>query len=387
MTLVLKASRAVGLSLMINQENINSEISLSELFRLIRKRLTRILAFTAIVTTLVSIYTLFQPKIYRAEAKLLTAENATSSSILSVLGQAFSPTSSLKSQQQRLETLLSSRTFAERVVRRFDLMRKLFSDLWNDKEGQWHVKNPSQIPKVEDAASLLSGMMDVTNNMDGTLGLAVEGTDPKLVSDLVNQIVDELDHFIDDHELIKEKRNRLFVGQQLMSYRREYFVISKSLTKYYEHVSPSTPKVDVEISIDPPLLENEQLPKYNYVNHAALSQEILAVEEKKKEIDKKLKDSIVEDIPQHIHMEYLALQRNIVGELIRMLSQNYELALIEENRQEFSFLVLDEARPPTDIYKPRLKRIIYFTFIAAFIIAVFVSVLVEYLQIDVRRNP
>ena len=79
----------------------------------------------------------------------------------------------------------------------------------------------------------------------------------------------------------------------------------------------------------------------------------------------------VQDVPQQVYLQYLTLRQELLGRMNALLTQQYEMAKIEESKEDLSFQVIDWARVPLRKDRPKRAQIVA----SAFILSAFISVL------------
>jgi uncharacterized protein involved in exopolysaccharide biosynthesis len=79
---------------------------------------------------------------------------------------------------------------------------------------------------------------------------------------------------------------------------------------------------------------------------------------------------IVRDVPQQVYLQYLTVRQELMTRMNALLSQQYEMAKIEESKEDLSFQVIDWARVPIKKFKPKRAQIV----IAAFVLSGFLGV-------------
>ena len=141
------------------------------------------------------------PKYYKSETMVLCiapeAGGLSGALSASPLAGALGSIGGLTTPADKILVYLKSRTVAEMVIRRFDLMRIFNESKWDAAKGAW--KNPEKPPFREDAVKKLN--KDVTSfkkSKEGTITITVEWKDPKLAADMANYYVVALAEFMKD---------------------------------------------------------------------------------------------------------------------------------------------------------------------------------------------
>jgi len=103
----------------------------------------------------------------------------------------------LTTPADKILVFMKSRTIADMVIKKFDLVHVFNKDKWDAKTGSW--KNPDKPPLLEDAVKKLG--KEVTSfkkSREGTVAITVEWKDPKLAADLANYYIVALAEFMKD---------------------------------------------------------------------------------------------------------------------------------------------------------------------------------------------
>lgn len=320
------------------------------------------------------------PKTYLSEAKLLTQGSTSPSAGLSALlgggilgGSGFNPLA--PSPSNRLVALLQSRSLAERIIRRHDLLPQLHPDLWDPVKKDWKTLVLGERPTVELSAFTLMEMLKVEDNMRfGTIYLSVESRDAQLSFDLLNYYITEIKLYINENDFDEAKRSRIFIAKRLTQNRKDFIEAGKALTEYYEtnRISAATAKLDVNIGIDSAMLQTDQT--------------IDDLEDQEKQLEEAKVSTHIEAVPQKIYWEYLAAHREILAKLNAVLTQQYELAKIEEAKESISFQIIETPLIPLKKYKPSRTNIVLSTFVGSVLAAIFLAYFCEFAGASLRQH-
>ena len=114
------------------------------------------------------------------------------------LAEAFTGSlSGLSSPADKILVFLKSRTVAEMVIKRFDLLRVFNANKWNSDKGVW--KDPSKPPLLEDAVKILEKTVTSFKiGKEGSITIIVEWKDPKLAANMANYYIVALAEFMKD---------------------------------------------------------------------------------------------------------------------------------------------------------------------------------------------
>lgn len=181
------------------RDNTTAPTDYGDIF-LRRKKMIIIVCVVSVLATMIA--SLLLPKYYKSEAVILAIapESGGLGAALSASPLAGALTGSiggLSTPADRLLVFLKSRTIAEMVVTRFDLLRVFNQDKWDVEKGAW--KNPRKPPLMEDAVKKLSKKMTwFKKGREGSIAITVEWKDPTLAADIANYYVAALAEFMKD---------------------------------------------------------------------------------------------------------------------------------------------------------------------------------------------
>lgn len=324
-------------------------------------RQRKVVALIVGVTTLASIIlSLVMPKAYQGQA-----------TILPVRGQAAGPSSLMATSQllglgggvlalekespsSRLIVILQSRTLAERVIERhglLDLLRaagnRTDSDLSRVVEG---LRRRVEIG--EDKKSHL-------------ISIRVTMSNPELAANIANYYVLELVNYINENTLTAAKGNRIFVEHQMERNKRELLESGKDLASFYgsNRISNVVPTVDVNVSSEDEAKGLDETAETNI-----------------------RRSKLVQDVPQQVYLQYLLTRRELVNQLNILLSQQYEMAKIEEAKEGLDFQVIDWASVPLNRFKPKRRQIVLVSLIASVFLSLFFVLFREHLRGTTRGS-
>lgn len=186
----------------MTEEMHESELTLLDYGKILWRRKIMLIILCALSVVITMVVSLLLPKYYKSEAMILAVAPeagglgaALSSSPLA--GALTGSLGGLSSPADRILVFLKSRTVAEMVVKRFDLLRVFNADKWDAAKGAW--KDPAKPPLMEDAVKKLrKNVTSFKKSKEGTITITVEWKDPKLAAHLANYYVAALAEFMKD---------------------------------------------------------------------------------------------------------------------------------------------------------------------------------------------
>jgi uncharacterized protein involved in exopolysaccharide biosynthesis len=367
------------------QVSNTEEINIFDYYRVLKRHKKMIACILGVVSVLAVITSLLWPKTYTAEAVIMPV--STSGGGISPLASQFSGLASMMGVSlsgadngaQKIVTILNSRTLIENVINSENLMPVLFEDMWDAKQGKWKSDNPEELPNMEAAVRAVRGCVIITlDELSFKITLSSASPDPKLAARVANAYLRELQSFINSNSLTAAKRNRIFIEQQLSDNKRELLESGKELAGLYRggRISSSEANVDVDVGIDEDWRDAHPEP-----DASASSVELQALLNQKSDLDKKIgKARLVEDVPQQVFLTYLMMKRDLLLKVNALLTTQYEMAKIDETKEDLAFEVIDYAVPPVLRSSPKRTQMCILSFVTALFASVLIAFFREYLD-------
>ncbi len=213
-----------------------NEIDLLELWNTIWKGKWFIMGFTLICTLIAVFVTLFVLSVtYKSDIVLQPTETGSQSG-LSALAASLPislPMGSGGDKNVNIVSFLESRTIKQRLIEKYDLLPKFYSDLWDPENNKWQVDDPEDAPTILKAVQKrFKGIYSV--KMDDETGLITISwidEDPEFTKLMLDRTVQELKYFLENEYESDAKRERIFVESQLNASEKEL--------EYWEKQIPS----------------------------------------------------------------------------------------------------------------------------------------------------
>ncbi len=184
------------------QQTPEDEINLADFWTVLWRRKTMIIVLCLASVLATMVVSLQLPKYYKSEAMILAIapESGGLGAALSAspLASAFPGSlGGLTTPADKLLVFLKSRTVAEMVIKRFDLLRVFYESKWDPVKGAW--KDPLEPPLQEEAVKYLGGKVtSFKKSKEGAIAITVEWKDPKLASDMANYYIVALAEIMKD---------------------------------------------------------------------------------------------------------------------------------------------------------------------------------------------
>ncbi|OGQ23351.1 MAG: hypothetical protein A3I05_05285 [Deltaproteobacteria bacterium RIFCSPLOWO2_02_FULL_44_10] len=344
------------------------DINIFEYYRIFRARRNIFFLTVLMLTAIGVVYAYLQPTTYSATAEILPVGGSEAGGLAALAAQVpgFAGIGGAMgggdTSAKTLLAILKSRTLAEQIIRRSHLFQYYFG---NDAQ---------ESPDLMEAAvsMLLRRNTEFSNSLKtGTIIIRAEFKDPALSADVANGYVELLQHSLQNNAFTKAKRNRFFIEERLAQNKRELLETGKRLNEFYQERQVS----NVEASVDVPIGDDNGSP--------VVLAELEKLEKEKGELKQKI--LIIKDIPQQIYLEYVAQQKEIFAKMNILLSQQFEMAKIEEAKEDLAFQIIDPARKPVGRSSPNRKLIFYLSFFASLFMGIFLVFVTEYI-VRVKRG-
>jgi capsular exopolysaccharide synthesis family protein len=395
---------------------VEDEINLRDYWRILVRRRRLILAVTCVAAVAAVIFTLLQPNIYQGKATLLPL-GQTPGGLQGALGELGNllPLASLRQESpaERILAILQSRTLAEDVIHRLDLLPRLFAKEWDAEKQAWQTDDP---PTIHDAVRALNSLVSISSDRKtGVITIAAEHKDPELAASIANQYIDALQRILNDNAFSLAKKNRLFIEAQVQKTRQALTAAEETLRQFEQQHKIIALDAQAEAAVQAlATMEGEIMAKevqLRVLQRAitGASMEVTLLQEELQGLRAQL-TRLQQSTPvsQHavgnnaqitlafpsfeeapeIKLQYVRLQREaqIQNKLFALLMQQLEQAKIEEARDETSFQVLDQAIPPDKKIKPRRTvSVVLATMVGAFL-GIFAAFFRAYLDPTIRTR-
>ncbi len=307
-----------------------------------------------------------------------------------------------KTATDKLVSILNSRTVAETVIEKLDLNKIIFKNKWNERKGAWETDKP---PTLQDTLKILQqDMVRVTNDRKGLIAVSVEYKDPKIASDIANEYMIALQKFLNENAISLAKRNRIFLGKQIETTKTDLKKAEEDLRRFQTEKKLAVLDAQAEGSIKASAELKAQIIARE-VQLGAMREfatranpDVKRIEDEIRELRQQLgrmekggknpkgEESIGAFIPlseaPSVGLEYARLKRDVLiqQKVFELLTQQFELAKIEEAKDDITFQVIDPAIPPEKKIKPKRAMNIALAGVVSLFFGVFLVFFLEYVD-------
>ncbi|MFY9268184.1 MAG: Wzz/FepE/Etk N-terminal domain-containing protein [Candidatus Manganitrophaceae bacterium] len=377
--------------------DFDSDIDLLNLWRVLvkRKKILALMVGMALVTSLVVSFLL--PPAYESTASILPPQQDSSiGSNINMMAPMMAPQISsgagglaggllgLKSPADLWVGILRSQTVRDAMIRRFDL-----SKVYNEKT-------------AEDAREALDDRVKIVKAREEIISITVEDTDPKRAAEMAAAFVEELDRVNKNVTMTSGGRMRSFIEKRLKEANEELLRVEEAVKAFQEkNVAVKlddqskaiigaiggvkgelmAKEVELQTLLSYATLQNPQV--------EILKAQIRELKEGLRELEEgkggggSSKSIFIPTarIPD-LAIQYTRLLREakVQETLYALLTQQYEMARIQEAKDSPTVQVLDVAKTPEKKIKPRRVLIVFSSGVLAVFFALFIIFFLESIE-------
>jgi uncharacterized protein involved in exopolysaccharide biosynthesis len=307
-----------------------------------------------------------------------------------------------KTTTDKLVSILNSRTVAETVIKKLDLTKGIFKNKWDEKKSAWDTDKP---PTLQDTLKILQqDIVRVTNDRKGLIAVSVEYKNPKIAADIANEYAVALQKFLNENSISLAKRNRIFLGKQLETTKSDLKKAEEELRNFQTEKKVAVMDAQAESSIKA-LAELKAQIIAREVQLGSLREyatranpEVKRIEDEIRELrqqldrmekgskERKGEESIGAFIPLSeaptVGLEYARLKRDVLiqQKVFELLTQQFELAKIEEAKDDVAFQIIDPAIAPEKKLRPKIAQNIALAASVSLFLSIFLVFFLEYLS-------
>ncbi|NQU06212.1 MAG: hypothetical protein HQ568_08985, partial [Calditrichaeota bacterium] len=280
------------------------------------------------------------------------------------------------------QTILSSRTIRERLIKSFNLRDK------------WEI---GETALAEDVIDMLNGRISVRELDNKAIAITIIGEDPEFTAELANGCVVELDRLLRDITSEVATRNRIFIEKRLSQIEDSLNILQDSLmhfrkmTKAVSISNQIAAMLEVTSKIEAQILSNdiklEVMRGSLGAKHPAVAQILTTNQLLKRKFDSIIAGEDnglflgLDELPQ-LSRNYGYILRNlgIQSKLFEYVFPQYENARIQEKRETANVQVLDNARVPEKKFKPQRKKMVMVSCLISIIVTLIAVLFIDYFQ-------
>jgi uncharacterized protein involved in exopolysaccharide biosynthesis len=356
-------------------------ILLLDLLILLLKRKRFILLTTTAFGIIGLLVSFILRPVYRAETKILPPSQSPAGAFAQTLSGVFNMPGFLaqglgvKSQMELYIEMLKSRSVLDRIIDRFDLMKR----------------KKKKYP--EDARKSLLKIVTIEGEKNsGLVTVKVDDRDPKRAAEMANAFIEELKRIAGGLAITEAAQRRLFFEEQLKDVKASLSKAEEDVRGFQETTGALQVDAQARAVIGGIAMFRAQIAakevQLKVLRSYATPQnpDVQKIEEELQALKAELAQQESSGKTGHdpmmptgripsVGMEYLRKFREVKYNeiLFELLSKQYEIARLEEARDAVVIQVIDPAVPPQKKYKPKRMLITLGAMAAGFLISVFAS--------------
>ncbi len=369
------------------QQVAEDEIDLAALAATLWARKGTLLAATLAGGAIAGAIAFAMPNVYTARASLMPLESSGSgggrmAAMMSAMGDLpISLPGGGSTPGEKFVAILESRTVAEQVITRNNLLPVLFADRWDAATRAWKpsgwLEAKAEPPTMQDAVASLKDNVRVSKGKKVDLiEIQADALSPDTAASLANAYLVELNHFLQGTTLTSAKRNLKFLEQQVAEVTRELEGFENQRKVFQERHKIVALDEQAKASVEAYAQFQAQLVAKQMelkllegsagtadVQVVGLKQEIAELSGRVQALESGKGNGFfsLKELPK-LGLQLAHIERGLLtkGKVLEMLTQQMELARIEEARETLAFQVIDRAIAPEKKSKPKRSLITLF---------------------------
>ncbi|MEX2359679.1 MAG: Wzz/FepE/Etk N-terminal domain-containing protein [Gammaproteobacteria bacterium] len=207
----------------MNAERPPDEITLMDIYRVLRAEWRWIFGIGALAVVISIIYALLAPQVFRAETVVSPVDSAGGGGAAAMAqrfgglaGLAGIDLGALSTDNNIAVPYLESRTLLEEFVRTNNLLPILFSEQWNPEQNDWNSAS-NEIPTLWIGTKKFGEeVVNITRDQStGLITLSVAWSDPVVAAEWANGLVALANANLRQRELADAERNIAYLNEQI----------------------------------------------------------------------------------------------------------------------------------------------------------------------------
>ncbi len=372
------------------------EIDLLDYWRVLVKHKKLIGAMVGLAFLASLIISLLLPKTYASTASVLPPQEtgAFGSGLMSQLPTELDTLAGgilrTKSASEVWAGILKSQNVRDAIIERFNL-REIY-----------------EAETIEDTRKALDKRVHIEQSKEGIVSITVEDRNPERAADLANAFVEELDRVNKEVVTTSGKRMRVFLEKRLISAEPELAKAEEAVKVFQEKnkavkLDDQSKAIIEAIGTVKGQLMTKEVELHTLLSYATpthpqvgiLRTQVEELRQKLRELEEGEQHNPV--VPQNIFiptdkipdlaLQYARLLRNVMVQetLFKLLTQQYEMARIQEAKDSPTVQILDYGKVPEKKAKPKRTIIVLLSTFAAGFFGIFLSFFSDYLS-SIKEN-
>lgn len=377
------------------ERQADDEINLLDYLIILLKRKWLILGGTISFVLVVGIVVFIMPNEYAAESRFLPPQQSSSSLAAAMLGQVGAGISGLAGSLLGVSTtgdlyvgLLSSRTVLDKIIDRFDLMKRYRT--WKN----WIFPFYREDCRKKLTEDVLTAAADANS---GIVSVTIYEKDPKIAAEMANAFVEEMKNLSKGMAISEAAQRRLFYEEQLKDSKEALSRAEEDMRGFQEKTGVLQVDDQAKAVIEGIAIASAQIAakeveiKVMKAFSTAQNPDLQKAEESLRGLRTELAKLELKGGTGHeplmptgrmpsVGVEYVRKLRDVKFNetLYENLIKMYELAKMDEARDAAVIQVVDKAVVPEKKAKPKRVLIIVLAAFVGFFLAVFAAFILEF---------
>lgn len=373
----------------------DDEINLLDYLITLLKRKKLILRGTLGFVLIVTIIVFLMPNEYKADAKFLPPQGASSSIASAMLGQVSPGIASLAgsilgetSPSYLYVGLLTSRTVLDRIIDRFGLMQRYKT--WIN----WILPYQREECRKKLAEDIMTAEVD---DKSGIVKVSIYEKDPKIAAQMANAFVEEMKNLSKGMAISQAAQQRLFYEDQLKDTKESLSKAEDDMRRFQEKTGALQPDDQAKAVIEGDAALRAQIAAtevqikvartystHNNPDLQKMEETLSGLRAQQSKVEKTGSPGHDPLMPTgrmpSAGLEYIRKLRNVKfnEQLYELLLKLFESAKMDEARDAAIIQVVDTAVPPDKKAKPRRGLLIFLAAFVGFFLSVIIAFVLEY---------
>ena len=200
----------------------HDDISLRDLLRILVRHRTTIIAVTVVMTAIAVVTGILMTPVYRASVLVAPVESkdplgalgAMASQVAGVAGLGIGRGDRLR---QEALAIMQSRTLTEKFIEKYDLLPKLFPDLWDDDTKKWNVPD-EQIPTLARGFKIFDRSVRTVSEdqLTGLITISMEHPNRVAATEWANALVQEVNGYVRQRAIGEAESSLRYLNEELV---------------------------------------------------------------------------------------------------------------------------------------------------------------------------
>ena len=362
------------------------DISLIDILTIIGQQKSLIIGLTLASALLAVIVSLLMTPVFTARTLVMPPQQQQSSAAsslasLSALAGVASSTTGIKSPDDMYVSFMTSEGFQKKIIDHFNLMDR------------YHC------PFVIDCRQSLSQHARIVSDKKSSLmSIEVDDVDPVFAANMANTFVEELSILLGRLAVTEAQQRRLYFENQIKK-TQDDLSLAETLFRNAQHRSGlQLPTVEAETGVKAIAemhgqiaareIQLQALKSYATQENNDVKKLVTELAAMKMHLLKLERGSLDTSNPQSIQQEAIQSYRNmkVQESMLEAFAKQYELAKVDESKEDPLVQVVDPATPPERRSSPKRIQLVVISALSGFVFSTLLAFLINMLR-NTAQSP